>query len=195
MSGLKTLLIENQHGLDKLRSNFDTNNSDFNFSLQKFKEEIFSKQKSLESETFKLLSQKINVSDLSKILENKLDTEQAIKQLGIKTSQEDLLMIKKEIEKIRIDLSRKSNTSDLNSHIQSTELALEDVAKDMMLKCNIKDVCALLDMKANIDDTNKALSEVHKEIDLKLNFSDYSSHLTDYNRIIEALCAENCLGR
>ena len=194
-SGVKTLMQEYQKGVDKIRENMDKTFEEFFNSLKNLKEEVHIKQKALENDINENLATKVNANDIPKLMENKLDANQAIKQLGIKSSQEDISTIKKEIEKIRIELLRKSNSSDLESHVQSTELALEDVAKDMLLKCNIKDICALLDMKPNIDDINKALSEVHKELDNKLNSGEFSSHLSDYQSIIEALCAENCLGR
>lgn len=194
-SDVKSLLCETQKGLDKHRQNTDVTNEEVFASLRAFRDDVQGKFKNFELQMSETLSQKVNLFELPKLMENKLDMAQASKQLGIKTSQEDISYLKKELEKTRIDLSRKSNSSDLDSHIQSTQIALEDVAKDMLLKCNIKDVCALLDMKANIDDTNKALSEIHKELDNKLNSGDFSSHVNDYSSIIEALCAENCLGR
>jgi uncharacterized protein (DUF2267 family) len=193
--GAKQLLVENQRGIDKMRENLETNTQDLSEALKALKEDFVSKYKKIENEICENLNTKVSINDLPKLVENKLDASQAVKQLGVKNTQEDLAAVKKEIERIRIELSRKSSATDLESHIRSTELALEDVAKDMLIKCNIKDVCALLDMKANIDDTNKALSEVHKELDSKLNTDNFSSHLSDYNSIIEVLCSENCLGR
>ena len=65
----------------------------------------------------------------------------------------------------------------------------------MKLKCKLKDICALLIMRANIDDTSKALKEIYKELNRSVQMVDYSLHINYYNAIIEALCAENCLGR
>ena len=191
----KSLQAETQRGLDKLRENTTSTNEELISSLRLLKEEAQHRHKHLETQVFESLSTKVAHSEIPKIMENKLDITEASKKLGIRTSQEDISGLKKEIEKLYIELSRKCNNSDLDSHVQSTELALEDVAKDMLLKCNIKDICALLDMKANIDDTNRALSEIHKELDNKLNSRDFSGHVNEYSSVIEALCAENCLGR
>ena len=179
--------------MDKVRENFLSTNQDFSGSLKTIKEDLIQKQKTLESQVFDSLAGKVGVNEFPKILESKLEATQVSRQA--KSAQDELTGVKREIEKVHIELLRKCNAADLESHIQSTEFALEDVAKDMMLKCNIKDICALLDMKANIDDTNKALEEIHKELDRKVQLGDYSSHINDYNAVIEALCAENCLGR
>ena len=192
-SNLKQLVQETQKSLDKVRENFLSTNQDFSSSLKTVKEDLIQKQKTLESQVLDGLANKVGVNEFPKILESKLEATQVSRQA--KSAQDELAGIKREIEKVHIELLRKCNVADLESHIQSTEFALEDVAKDMMLKCNIKDICALLDMKANIDDTNKALEEIHKELDRKVPIGDYSSHVNDYNAVIEALCAENCLGR
>lgn len=195
VQALKNLVVESQKAIDKMRENFMGNNAEIVAAMKAMKDEASTKHRNLENQVYETLSQKVNTNDLPKLMEGKLDSGQALKVLGIKSTQDEIAIIKKEIEKMHIDISRKCNASDLDTHIQSTEFALQDVAKDMLLKCNIKDVCALLDMKANVDDTNKALSDIHKELDNKVGSPDFSNHLSDYHTIIEALCAENCLGR
>jgi hypothetical protein len=190
---LKQLVQENQKGLDKVRENFHSTNQDFAETLKSVKDDVLQKQRTLESQVLERIESKVNLQDFPKLLESKLETTQVSRQA--KATNDDLAGLKREIEKIHIELLRKCNSADLESHVQSTEFALEDVAKDMMLKCNIKDICALLDMKANIDDTNKALEEIHKDLDRRVQLSDFSSHINGYNSVIEALCAENCLGR
>lgn len=190
---LKQLVQENQKGLDRIRENFASTNQDFSDNLKTVKDDLIQKQKTLESQVLENLETKVNLHDFPKILETKLESTQISRQA--KTTTDDLAGLKREIEKIHIEILRKCNTADLEAHIQSTEFALEDVAKDMMLKCNIKDVCALLDMKANIDDTNKALEEIHKDLDRRVALNDFSNHVNGYNSVIEALCSENCLGR
>lgn len=46
---------------------------------------------------------------------------------------------------------------------------IQELAKDILLKASVKDVCTLLDMKANIEDVNVALTEIHRELDTKIN--------------------------
>ena len=191
--GLKQLVQEHQKGLDKIRENFASTNQDFSDNLKTVKEDLIQKQKTLECQVLENLEGKVNLHDFPKILENKLESTQISRQA--KTTTDDLAGLKRELEKIHIEILRKCNSADLEAHIQSTEFALEDVAKDMMLKCNIKDVCALLDMKANIDDTNKALEEIHKDLDRRVALNEFSNHVNGYNSVIEALCSENCLGR
>lgn len=84
---------------------------------------------------------------------------------------------------------------DLNGHIRTTNNALEDFSKEMLLKANIKDICALLDMKCNIEDVNKVFLEIHKEMDLKTNHDAFDSHVEEQTMVNEALCAENCVAR
>ena len=66
---------------------------------------------------------------------------------------------------------------------------VDELGKELVLKSNIKDVCALLDTKAGIADVNKALTEVHKELDMKAGSTELRSSLNDQALINEALCA------
>lgn len=77
-----------------------------------------------------------------------------------------------------------------------TEERLQEIAKQMQRKSNIKDVCALLDMKANTEEVNKALDEIHEEMDkVVVTKTELSDALQEQNGINEALCAENCSAR
>lgn len=66
---------------------------------------------------------------------------------------------------------------------------VDELGKELVLKSNIKDVCALLDTKAGIEDVNKALTEVHKELDMKAGSTELRGSLNDQALINEALCA------
>ncbi|OMJ77346.1 hypothetical protein SteCoe_23096 [Stentor coeruleus] len=57
----------------------------------------------------------------------------------------------------------------LDDKVFYLENKIQELAKDILLKASIKDICTLLDMKANIEDVNIALTEIHRELDIKVN--------------------------
>ncbi|CAG9312921.1 unnamed protein product [Blepharisma stoltei] len=149
----------------------------------------------LESDFERSLDNKVSLSELHKVLEPKVDSSIFNKFLAQKAEQEEIDKIMTNLEHLQVEVQRKCNSCDLAAHVSSTKLALEEVARDMLVKSNIKDMCTLLDMKANIDDVNKVLSEIHKELDVKLRIDNFSSYVAEQQTIIEALCAENCVSR
>ena len=115
-------------------------------------------------------------------------------------SLEDFEDLRRVVDSLRVDIQRKAGLSELETHISHTRSALEEAAKDIVMKANIKDVCTLLDMKASefhldIEDVNKALSDLHLKTDQKADRDEYKSHSNEQALINEALCAENMVGR
>jgi hypothetical protein len=106
------------------------------------------------------------------------------------------------LEKVRDEMWQMSKyvkglvmVEDMVAHTRSTSNALEDVSKELLLKCNIKDMCTLLDMKSNTEDVNRVFLEVNKELDTKISEEIVVAQLDEQKMVNEILCAENCVGR
>ena len=62
---------------------------------------------------------------------------------------------------LRVNIVKKANQSEMDQHVAHTR-TLEDEARDIVLKANIKDACSFFDMKASnshtdLDDVNTPL--------------------------------------
>ena len=71
----------------------------------------------------------------------------------------------------------------------------DGVAKELLLRVQIKDLCTLLDQKANLNDVNKTLEVVQSEVETCVKETQLTEALNDQALVNEALCAENCVGR
>ncbi|CAG9318475.1 unnamed protein product [Blepharisma stoltei] len=163
--------------------------------IEELEDQIKDNLLKIEADLEKSLENKVSVAELFKVLEPKVDVSIFNNFLAQKADQQDFENLLTSLDHLQAEIQKKSNLHDLNAHISYTKTALEEVARDMLVKANIKDMCTLLDMKANVDDVNKILSDIHKELDSKARGDNFASYINEQQGIIEALCAENCVAR
>ena len=113
--------------------------------------------------------QLITRNELREALSEKADNSQISRLLSSKMNLEELVKLRSETESALADMRGKALKSDLESHIASTKIAIEELSKELLSKAYIKDICTLLDTKASIEDVNSALTDIHKELDTKIS--------------------------
>jgi len=143
---------------------------------------------------------KTDLADLQKTASQALPSTQLSTTLSTYIQREELDILKQTLAGLRVDIIKKANQSEMDQHVAHTRSALEDVARDIVLKANIKDVCTLLDMKASnshtdIDDVNKALVDIKRGSDAKLPVEDFRLHIRQQTALNDLFSAVNVAGR
>ena len=59
----------------------------------------------------------------------------------------------------------RAQTQDIEAINEWVRGQLDGIAKELLLRVSIKDLCTLLDQKANLNDVNKTLELVQKEVE------------------------------
>ena len=180
--------------------------SDFDKSLQKSQKELVSSFQTirddykihftkLENQMSAKFDQLITRSELRTALSEKADSSQLTRLISSKMNLEDLMKLKIELDSALSEIRNKSSKSDLEAHIASTKIAIEELSKELLGKAYVKDVCTLLDMKASIDDVNSALMDIHKELDTKISTQTHTAHLNEQLALNSVFCSENTVAR
>ena len=151
-----------EKGLNKsqkeLMSSFQTIRDDYKIYFTKLENQMSAKYDQL-----------ITRNELREALSEKADNSQISRLLSSKMNLEELVKLRSETESALADMRGKALKSDLESHIASTKIAIEELSKELLSKAYIKDICTLLDTKASIEDVNSALTDIHKELDTKIS--------------------------
>ena len=133
--------------------------------------------------------------DWEGLLREKVDAKVMSEAVGRKAGIEELERLKGQVERLAAELLNKADTTVLESHIQYTRGALQEVGKDLLLTRNLSNLQSSLDQKANIDEVNSALAALHSQLDSKLPAAAFQSYTQEQTLLNEALCGENCLAR
>mmetsp|Transcript_26056 Transcript_26056/g.67129 ORF Transcript_26056/g.67129 Transcript_26056/m.67129 type:complete len:665 (+) Transcript_26056:2-1996(+) len=73
--------------------------------------------------------------------------------------------------------------------------SFQEVARELLLKVNVKDLMGLLDQKADGEELQQKIQEAMEELEGRVTRSEWRSAISDQALINEALCAEHSLGR
>ena len=140
-------------------------------------------------------------SDISNILETK-------------SSNEDMNIIKNDINQLKylldqkVDLNNMNNIEEIlnninmnyinkkeyNNFVQICQNDIEEMKNDIILKSNIEETMTYLKNKADINDVNNALNQIHDELDIKLSFQDFNHAMDNQYKINSALLQNNQVG-
>lgn len=180
--------------------------SDFDRSLQKGQKELVSSFQTirddykiyftkLENQMSAKFDQLITRNELRSALSEKADSAQVTRLISSKMNLEEIIKLKGEIESALTEMRNKASKLDLDSHVASTRIAIEELSKELVEKAYVKDICTLLDMKASIEDVNSALIDIHKELDSKISVQAHAVHLNEQLALNSVFCSENTVGR
>lgn len=180
--------------------------SDFEKSLKKSQKELVSSFQTirddykiyftkLENQMSAKFDQLVTRNELRSAISEKADSSQISRLMSFKMNIEDITKFRGEIESALIEIRNKALKSDLDAHVASTKIAIEEISKELVSKAYIKDLCTLLDMKASIDDVNSALMEIHKELDTKVSVQTQTMQLNEQQALNSIFCSENTVAR
>ena len=180
--------------------------AEFDKSLQKSQKELLSTFQTirddykiyftkLENQMSAKFDQLITRNELRTALNDKADNSQIGRLISTKLNIEEIVKLRSEIESSLSEMKSKASRTELDSHIASTKIAIEEISKELLSKAYIKDICSLLDMKAGIEDVNSALMDIHKELDNKISTQDHNVYINEQQALNSVLCSENTIGR
>jgi hypothetical protein len=134
---------------DTVQSSISEAKTDLGNTVQSLRDELKLKVNRLENELLEAIEKKAGVEEIQSYLGEKADSAMVTRLCGLKASVEDFEDLRRSVDSLKVDFQRKANQADLELHVSHTRSALEEAAKDIVMKANIKDVCTLLDMKAS----------------------------------------------
>jgi len=130
-----------------------------------------------------------------RISEEKLDLQIFKTAIQQRVSYAEFESIKQIVERVQHECINKAQAADLERTNEYIKGQFDTIAKELLLRATVKDLCILLDQKANLVDVNKTLEQVQVEIDACAKEKRVKDALNDQALVNEALCAENCTGR
>ena len=180
--------------------------AEFDKSLQKSQKELLSTFQTirddykiyftkLENQMSAKFDQLVSRNELRAALNDKADNSQVGRLISTKLNIEEIVKLRSEIESALSEMKAKASRTELDSHIASTKIAIEEISKELLSKAYIKDICSLLDMKAGIEDVNSALMDIHKELDNKISAQTHNMYANEQQALVSVLCSENTIGR
>ena len=69
------------------------------------------------------------------------------------------------VERMNADLVTKASSRDLDSMSDFVRNQFDGMAKELLLRVQMKDFCTLLDQKANLNDVNSTLKGIQREVE------------------------------
>ena len=192
---------------DKLDNNTNINN------LNKSMKSLYNEYNVLKNTVSNELSVKPNLSDLTELLQNKVD----YKTLNSTLNELDKLKERIEENTIKID-NNKNNTNNnfinnnkrsmteysnnssiltpsLNKDIDNLKYEICQIKDSLIMKVDFKELKNYLKSKVDIDDINKALTMINEELNSKVDNSNFQKTLKNQNDINKLICNDYIMGK
>ena len=192
---------------DKLDNNTNINN------LNKSMKSLYNEYNVLKNTVSNELSVKPNLSDLTELLQNKVD----YKTLNSTLNELDKLKERIEENTIKIDnnnnntnnnfinnnkrsMTEYSNNSSiltpsLNKDIDNLKYEISQIKDSLIMKVDFKELKNYLKSKVDIDDINKALTMINEELNSKVDDSNFQKTLKNQNDINKLICNDYIMGK
>lgn len=113
------------------------------------------------------LDKKANSSDINNLLELKEELNHLSNLLENKANINDFDNLKTAIDDLNKEMINKLDYDKLDTFINDTRMAIDDIHKDLLMKANIKETLNLLKNKPDINDVNASITKITEELDFK----------------------------
>ena len=191
---------------DKLDNNTNINN------LNKSMKSLYNEYNVLKNTVNNELSVKPNLSDLTELLQNKVD----YKTLNSTLYELDKLKEKIEENTIKIDnnnnnintnnynnkrsMTEYSNNSTiftpaLNKDIDNIKYEISQIKDSLIMKVDFKELKNYLKGKVDVDDINKALTMINEDLNSKVDNIKFQKTLKNQNDINKLICNDYIMGK
>ena len=140
-------------------------NQDLQQKLMDLRSESFSKIAELNQQTLQVVSLKANQDDFRQLIDEKVDVSVMKTYLSQKLGLAEFDALKVLVERMNSELVSKASGRDLDSINEFIRNQFDGVAKELLLRVQMKDFCTLLDQKANLSDVNNTLKGVQREVE------------------------------
>ena len=128
-------------------------------------------------------------------LEKKGNKDLIFAELEKKANTTDMEIFKSRVGNLQAEINKKANANEFDTQSVYVKESIEVLKREITLKSNIKDVCALVDIKADLEDVDKGLEELSNEMATKADTEELKATLAKQMKLTEILCTENCAGR
>ena len=192
---------------DKLDNNTNINN------LNKSMKSLYNEYNVLKNTVSNELSVKPNLSDLTELLQNKVD----YKTLNSTLYELDKLKEKIEENTIKIDNNNNNNintnnynnkrsmteysnnstifTPALNKDIDNLKYEISQIKDSLIMKVDFKELKDYLKGKVYVNDINKALTIINEDLNSKVDNNQYQKTLKNQNDINKLICNDYIMGK
>ena len=165
------------------------------FNSKKNREEIINyidqKLFHLSDNLIKEMNNKINISEIQQLLNNKAD----ISLLKDKISYEDFNNLKDYINNIDYELKQKMDLQNFNDYLNTFNSNLDNLHNELLTKADANELNNLLRNKVNIEEINRSLSSIKNDMKLKVNTMEFNNAMNNQALINDIICNENQVGR
>ena len=192
---------------DKLDNNTNMNN------LNKSMKSLYNEYNILKNTISNELSVKPNLSDLTELLQNKVD----YKTLNSTLHELDKLKERIEENTIKID-NNNNNTNNINNYnnkrsmteysnnstiftpalnkdIDNIKYEISQIKDSLIMKVDFKELKNYLKGKVDVDDINKALTMINEDLNSKVDNINFQKTLKNQNDINKLICNDYILGK
>ena len=192
---------------DKLDNNTNMNN------LNKSMKSLYNEYNILKNTISNELSVKPNLSDLTELLQNKVD----YKTLNSTLHELDKLKERIEENTIKID-NNNNNTNNINNYnnkrsmteysnnstiftpalnkdIDNIKYEISQIKDSLIMKVDFKELKNYLKGKVDVDDINKALTMINEDLNSKVDNNQYQKTLKNQNDINKLICNDYIMGK
>jgi hypothetical protein len=189
----KLLNFENQKYVTV--SDYENISLQIKSDMKNFENYIKDYLKNFDEDLINNINQKMNKEEAKEILSQKVDINTLQKMLNSKASSLEIDNLKLNFDKMYQELQNKINFDKFDSYIEKVSDNIQEIKNDLLLKSNIDEVMSYLKNKANIDDVNKALVDIHNDLDNKSSLDDFNHAMKNQNNINTYLAKENSVGK
>ena len=192
---------------DKLDNNTNMNN------LNKSMKSLYNEYNILKNTISNELSVKPNLSDLTELLQNKVD----YKTLNSTLHELDKLKERIEENTIKID-NNNNNTNNINNYnnkrsmteysnnstiftpalnkdIDNLKYEISQIKDSLIMKVDFKELKDYLKGKVDVNDINKALTMINEDLNSKVDNNQYQKTLKNQNDINKLICNDYIMGK
>ena len=195
---------------EKLENNTNINN------LNKSMKSLYNEYNMLKNSVINELSIKPNLSDVTELLQNKVDYK------TLNSTLSEIGKLKEKIEEKTIKVDSNSNndynnnnynninnftynrrtltdynniTPSLNKDIDNLKYEISQIKESLIMKVDFKELNSYLKGKVNIDDINKALTIINEDINSKVDNDYFQKTLKNQSDINKIICTDYIMGK
>ena len=125
------------------------------------------------------IAKKANHEDFRALVEEKVDMTVMKQYLNQKLGLAEFDALKLVVERLQGDIQQKAQAQEIDAMNEFVRGQLDGIAKELLLRVSIKDLCTLLDQKANLNDVNKTLELVQREVEDSVKAGQLKQALND----------------
>ena len=145
------------------------------------------------------ISRKVDLNEVTFLLQNKLDISHFKTSIASKPSVDEVhSMISEMLSKAFNDYTVHINdilpTTSLHNEISNLHMTIGEIKDALIMKVNIKEINSMLSNKVDLSTFNSAIDSITEELNAKTNEEDFNEEIQNQKKITSLLCGINIIG-